>query len=308
MTQLRIATFNLKDFFDPRTDHERPIVEQKVRHVAELVRRADADVIGLQEVGSASLVERLVSKELAGAGYFPPHVGPGDRRGIGCAIVSRLPIVSSSIVAGDKLAFPRFSANDPEPFGTLPLRRPVVRLRVDAGAFGEVDVLTIHFKSRLAAALKDAAGQPVFDDTPRAIAEAHIRAWVMRSAEALHLRGVVDAILAENPVAKIAVVGDFNDSIDSLPVRTVRGGFAYVDPAKRLTSCAERVELDRRFSILHGGHKDLIDHILVSPALAAHLEGAAVLNETLRDHGPYKPDAPIEPDSDHAPVVAWFRA
>ena len=48
---LRIATFNLKDFFLARNEAETDVVEGKVANIAQNLRRADADVVALQEVG-----------------------------------------------------------------------------------------------------------------------------------------------------------------------------------------------------------------------------------------------------------------
>jgi len=47
----RIATFNLKDFFLPRSDAERSVAPGKLTNLAENLRRANADVVALQEVG-----------------------------------------------------------------------------------------------------------------------------------------------------------------------------------------------------------------------------------------------------------------
>jgi len=308
---LRVATFNLKDFFDPRSGGEVGIIEAKLASVATLLRQADADVVALQEVGSKTLVARLFDQELRDMGYGAAHLAPADRRGIGCGLVTRLPVLEAHVHAADRLPFPRFRADDPEPFaGGLPLRRPVPRLRVDAGELGVVDVLSVHFKSRLGAAMTDGQGNPIFDASPATIAEAHVRAAVLRVAEALHVRRIADALLSEGVAGPtdhaLCIMGDFNDSIESLSTSIVRGALYGVDPSRRLHSCSERVPEQRRFSILHGGARGLIDHVLVSSRLAERLSGSAILNEELRDHGPYVPDVPISPDSDHAPVLAWF--
>ena len=48
---LRIATFNLKDFFVPRSDAERSVAVGKFANISANLRRANADVVALQEVG-----------------------------------------------------------------------------------------------------------------------------------------------------------------------------------------------------------------------------------------------------------------
>lgn len=299
---MRIATFNLKDFFDPRTDDEQPIVEQKIQHVAELLRRARADVVGLQEVASDALLGRLVARELADLGYRTIHAGGRDRRGIGCAILSRLPVLSQSIAMSERISLPALPTSGSSI--EIAFRRPIPVLEVDAGVFGYVAFITVHFKSKLTTHLKDDAGEIIAPTTPRAIADGHVRSLLARMAEALFVREIVDEWLAKG--RRVVVLGDFNDTIDSYPVRIVAGDFPQVDPKARLTSCAARIPDALRFSILHGGTPDLIDHILVSEDLVEHIEDVLILNDALRDHGPYIADAPIAPDSDHAPVVAAF--
>src|SRR5687768_14939087 len=121
---LRLATFNLKDFFLPRAEPERPIVEAKVANVAKELRRANADVVALQEVGAPELVERLVENELKDLGYGAPVLGTQDKRGIRNAILSRFPIQWSQVHTAAALPFPKFVEGDPDPFpGRIPLRR-----------------------------------------------------------------------------------------------------------------------------------------------------------------------------------------
>ena len=147
----RIATFNLKDFFLPRNDAERSVAVAKFQSVAASLRRANADVVALQEVGEEQQLERLV-EAVADLGYEPPVVGSVDKRGIRCAILSRSPIQWSQVHSNKTLAFPRFVAGDPDPFAErIPLRRGIVHVRVEHDDIGEIDVLTAHFKSHLPA-------------------------------------------------------------------------------------------------------------------------------------------------------------
>lgn len=302
---MRIATFNLKDFFAPKTDVERAVAPIKLENVARDVLRADADVVALQEVGETEHLEAFLASHLAKAGYGAPVFGTADKRGIRCAILSRLPILWSQVHAAATLPFPRFFEADPEPFGArIPLRRGIPHVRVDGGSLGEVDILTAHFKSNLGAPMKRADGTEIDDPTPLGRAEASMRSLVQRAAEALFVRRVVDDVLAKSPDHAICVLGDLNDRAESLPVSIVRG---IGEPAGgTLRGCAELVEEARRFSCLHGGGPSLIDHVLVTERLRAALQRFEIFNEALRYHGPYVENAPPTPDSDHALCVATF--
>jgi endonuclease/exonuclease/phosphatase family metal-dependent hydrolase len=306
---LRLATFNLKDFFLPRRPGERAVVEAKIANVAANLRRANADVVALQEVGSPELLERLVQRELADLGYGAPVVGTEGRRGIRNAIVSRLPLLGSQVHTAEALPFPTFVEGDPDPFpGRIPLRRGVVHVRVDAGGgIGEVDVLTAHFKSGLPSARKTKDGATVPDETARDHGESAVRSLVQRAAEALYVRGLVDDVLRASPDGAVCVMGDLNDTAGSLPLRLVMGEA----PLSRwqLLSCTEDVAAERRFSCYHGGGASLIDHVLASPRLFRARKEVAIYNEALRYHGPFVEGAEdLCEDSDHALVTVLFDA
>ncbi|MBX3203940.1 MAG: endonuclease/exonuclease/phosphatase family protein [Labilithrix sp.] len=299
---LRIATFNLKDFFAARSEGENAVVEAKLSNVTASLRRARADIVALQEVGSLDLLDRLV-KALPELGYGAPVVGSEDRRGIRNAILSRLPVQWSQVHQAKALPFPRFVEGDPDPFaGRIPLRRGIVHVRVEAGALGEVDVLTAHFKSNLPAELKTGTGEPVPDATPHAVGESAVRSLVQRAAEALYVRALVDGIFAHSPDHAICVLGDLNDTLDSLPVRLVRG----IDTRSKhfLRAAVESIPEEGRYSAFHGGEETLIDHVLLSERLHRGLRHFEIHNEDLRYHGPHVDETPLTEDSDHALCVA----
>lgn len=299
---VRVATFNLKDFFEARREEERGTVEAKLTNVAESLRRARADVVALQEVGSVPLLERLVAL-VPELGYEAPVIGSEDRRGIRNVVLSRLPILWGQVHKAKSLPFPRFVEGDDEPFrDRIPLRRGIVHVRVEAGALGEVDVLTAHFKSGIPVEKKTPTGESIPDTTPHAVGESAVRSLVLRSAEALHVRGLVDAIFAHSPDHAICVMGDLNDTLESLPVRLVRG----IDTTSKhyLRAAVELLPEEARYSCHHGGEETLIDHVLLSERLHRALRHFEIHNENLRYHGPFSPDTPLTVDSDHALCVA----
>lgn len=308
---LRLATFNLKDFFLPRPgreEMERATVEAKLANVAANLRRADADVVALQEVGAPELLDRMLAGELAKMGYGPPVLGTADKRGIGNAVLSRLPVLWSQVHTASSLPFPALVEGDPDPFaGRIPLRRGVVHVRVDAGGgLGEVDVMTAHFKSNLPARLRDQDGRELPDTSLRGHGESAMRSLVQRAAEALYVRGLLDDILTVSPDHAVCLMGDLNDTVDSMPVRLLMG----VDARSRfrLYPVAGDVPEERRFSVFHGASRSLIDHMLLSERLHRARTRVEIFNEALRNHGPHVDGiTPLTEDSDHALVVAAFE-
>lgn len=318
-----VCTFNVKDFFPPDGDDGRALYERKVACLARLIAAANADVVALQEVGAEGVehaVRGLFVGSVADLSALNVMAGTPDERGICNVVVSRLPVIESEVYAPRAVGFPVFRAGDPAPFeGRLTLRRGVVRVRVAAEAIGPVDVIACHLKSKFPTPVLDACGLPLPEAetaplglSPKERAEADVLSLVCRLAEALFVREIADSVFARNPSAHVAVVGDLNDTLDSGPVKAIRAaGFRPDEPlGGALFPCTDVVELHRRFSILPGGSSEeageQFDHILVSSGLRARLTHARILNEELRDHGPYDPGAAPAFDSDHAPVVAYF--
>ena len=298
---LRVATYNVLNLFDGQSDADAKVLGAKIEFLAARISESEADVVGLQEIGSERLLEALVLSLQKHAPYNHRIVGTPDVRGIRNALISRAPFKSSRVLTSPQLDFPRFIESDPPPFGArLPLRRGVVHAEIDAGELGSVDVLVVHFKSGRGVPLRTAAGEPIAPLVSRDYGDAMVRALVFRSAEALFVRGAVDDLLAD-PKKKIAVIGDFNDVIDSVPVRIIRGGGPML-----LQSCTELVPKEQRYTVLHGGDRKMIDHLLVSSSLHDRLKMTRILNERLHDHDSGLIDAP-RADSDHALVVATFE-
>jgi endonuclease/exonuclease/phosphatase family metal-dependent hydrolase len=295
-----VATFNLKDFFPEPSD----AFEAKVAWTADVLRRIDADVVAMQEVGPPETLDALGAR--LGGGYPERVVGSADARGIRCAILSRARIVRSAVRTSDALPFPRFVVGDPPPFGErLPLRRGVVHARIDAGKIGEVDLFVAHFKSRRAVPLRDTDGNALWGDTSLSRAESDVRSMVWRSAEALFVRSLVDDVVAAEPDAKVVVAGDLNDVAGSATLAVVQGR---ADSPGALASCADVVPAAERFSIFHRGERSALDHLLVTAPLRARLSDARFVNDALREHPSAAADGSVAPtvDSDHAPFVARF--
>jgi endonuclease/exonuclease/phosphatase family metal-dependent hydrolase len=314
---LTLATFNVKDLLEPRSERARALLGLKLDWIARMVKACDADVMGLQEVGPPDLLDAVLTR-IGDPRYGTPVVGTADARGIRCALISRLPLLEACVHTADALPFPVFREGDPPPFGVrLPLRRGIVHARVEAPGLGPVDVLVAHFKSSRPVPARDPAGRELPSATAHMRAEGAVRSQVWRAAEALYVRNRVDEAMSRaGPDARVAVVGDLNDLPDSLVLRAVRG-----EGEGELYDCSVLVEPGERFSSLHEGRACQIDHVLASERLHARLETARFLNGDLREHAPVR-DTPlrdgggarasteeVEPptvDSDHAPLVTRF--
>jgi endonuclease/exonuclease/phosphatase family metal-dependent hydrolase len=129
-----------------------------------------------------------------------------------------------------------------------------------------------------------------------------------RLGEARVLRGIIDARLAREPDAKFVVLGDFNDTRDSAPIREIigRGKRKLFDtrPAERNgdTIHAEPPYYEPRnvsWTYFYGKDDEYsrIDYILLSPALKRNW----LANET---YAPAISNWGMA--SDHRPITAGF--
>jgi endonuclease/exonuclease/phosphatase family metal-dependent hydrolase len=286
---MRVATFNVKDLLLEQDGAPSPVFEAKVTWIAQEIARANVDLVGLQELGGQRAFEAL---RAALPGY-DGIMGTVDDRGIGCAILARVPLTQRAAHTTDTLPFPVFHAGDPPPFpGRLGLRRAIVEARF-ATPHGEVSVFCTHLKSNLPRRRvgNDGTDDPFVGSFSRG--EGHIRSAVVRAAEALYLRGLVDACEA----AHVVVLGDLNDDAKSLALKVLYGDR---ESATALSSCMFRVPEHKRYTTLHGGRPSAIDHILVTPGLREFITDANIRNGDLVDHPMPGPGIPVTVESDHA--------
>jgi endonuclease/exonuclease/phosphatase family metal-dependent hydrolase len=303
----RVATFNLKDFVAPSVQ-ERDRFTEKVRWTAELVASLLADVVAFQEIGEREWLDLLLNHEVLKGRY--PHVamGSADARGIRSVIVSSLPTFDARVHTADALPVPTLGQlAAPEFAEPIPLRRGVVEIEVRPEGFGSVRVITGHFKSR----------RPVLFESTRKerkraagrLTDAHLRSVFWRAAEATFMRTRIDKILDDGE-SHAVVLGDFNDTRDSVPLRLLRG-----QEPTALVDVTERLAAGRRYTSMHDGRREQIDHLLVSDSLNALCSGAGIENGHVRQH-PHVPNDKeiargasrprLEYDSDHAPIWAEF--
>jgi exonuclease III len=73
-----------------------------------------------------------------------------------------------------------------------------------------------------------------------------------------------------------------------------------------LTPVERTLPADLRFTVLHHGRPQMLDHILASRTLFAHLSGAEIHNEMLEDELVAYGRVERPPESLHAPVIAMF--
>ena len=113
-----------------------------------------------------------------------------------------------------------------------------------------------------------------------------------RTAQATALRGYINNLLAGDPNANIAVLGDFNGFTFERAIGALEAGGVLTDLNRLLAP-------EERYSFVFDGNAQALDHILVTAGLAANAQYDAVhLNSE-------QPDTPAR-GTDHDPQIATF--
>ncbi len=269
---LTIAGYNVLNLFDAYDDPYRDDGAGEAKPPAELVALAmsihavNADVLALAEVENRGVLERFNRNALADLGYKDVVLFEGnDNRGIDVAVLSRVPV---GPVTSHRHLRLLDTNGDPTQF-----QRDLLKVRLLPPGGEPFDLFVVHFKSKGG---DEDAGLPI------------------RQAEADAARKVFDELLKADPNAAFLVCGDFNDTLDSEPLKTLVGS-----GPTALTTFVKDLPADNRVTYNQKPYLSMIDFILASPAMAARYVPASCT---------ILPGSPQTTGSDHNPVVARFKA
>jgi endonuclease/exonuclease/phosphatase family metal-dependent hydrolase len=326
--RLRIATFNLENLDD--RPGLRTGIEERIRVLRPELLRLRADVLCLQEVNAQETGQgprtlaaldklldrtpyagfnRVVSKNRVGT-------GPADVHNL--VILSRLPVLAQRQYWHDFVPPPVWrmlsavpAAKEAEP---VIWDRPVLHatLALEGAAGGRpLHVFNLHLRAALAAFVPGQKQDSFTWNSVPGWAEGFFLTSLKRAGQALETRIAVDRIFDADAEAMIAVCGDFNAVARETPVRAIRAEEDDTgNPAlshRALVPLERSVPEPQRYSVLHGGERAMLDHLLVSRPMLAFYRGAEIHNEALEDElGAFATARPAA-ESFHAPVVAAFE-
>ncbi len=190
-----IATWNLENYLDQPTTKRRskPIAAKTNVHATLLELRAD--VIALQEMGSTNALSEL-RNALKRSGLDYPHWEHVHARDdeIHLAVLSRFPIAARRPHTNESFLI------DGRRFF---VKRGFAEVDIRVGTNYHFTLLAAHLKSKLQVAGADESS--------------------LRLNEARLLRRRVDAILSAKAESNLVVLGDFNDTEDSPPLKLILG-------------------------------------------------------------------------------------
>ena len=321
---MRLATFNLESLDDSAKSNVDFAARVAVLRPA--LERVDADIICLQEVNAQHIAgepERqlhALDRLLQGTRYadFYRATSSGSN-GRALADVHNLvtlsvyPITACTQIQNTLLAAPMHRAPGRAPTEQatpVSFDRPLLMTRHQLPDGKTLSVVNVHLRAPLASPVAGQKRGPFAWRSVGGWAEGFYLSALKREAQALELRLLVEELLATDPAALIAVAGDFNAEDWSATLRlaiAAEEDLGAADLASHSLIVLDRaLPADRRWSVLHHGRPQMLDHILASRALYGHFRAIEVHNEGLGDEALGYGKALHSAASYHAPAVAAF--
>ena len=189
-------------------------------------------LVGVCEVEDKVVVRKLTEEtSLYKLGYRFIHRESPDTRGIDVALLYREERFTPTEIKTLRVSMPRGKKT-----------RDILYVKgVETATRDTLHVLTVHWPSKGGGEQASLPG---------------------RIAAARTLTGTTDSILAVSPAARIVVMGDFNDTPLSKPLLAAT--------CSGLTDLAIPLALAHKGTLRYQGNWEIIDHFLVSDALAKH--------------------------------------
>ena len=270
---LRIGTYNVENLFDQVDDPalsgefddmKEPTTDARCRALAKTILEIDADVLCVQEVESRECLAWFNETYLGDRRYpYIASIDAGYNRGVEQAVLSRVPIESARVYLGEDRIVTDMrdrctdaaakelggSWSPPSKAPSEVFQRSPLRVDLRSATGYEMTVFVVHFK----------AGGRDFAQH--------------RELEALQVEAFVSDVLAANPDANVAVLGDFNATPGDMAAKALRRSAGRAGEQGMASAYDWRAEKDNpKYRFTHASER-AIDYILMSGGLAADCVG-----------------------------------
>jgi len=319
---MRLATFNIESLdVGPKAHVD---LATRIAVLQPVLDRLAADVLCLQEVNGQKVPgqkERqllALDRLLEGTRYrdYSRAIASAGRSGVAdvhnIVTLSRFPIVSHREILHDfvpalgPIGVVRGAAPEEVRFD-----RPLLLTEIGVPVGASLHVINAHLRAPLASAVAGQKSGPFAWRSVGGWAEGFFLSALKRDAQALELRLLVEELLRGDAARLIAVAGDFNAPDPStallIAVAPEEDLGASELAANALVVLDRAIPADRRWSILHHGRPQMVDHILASRMLYGRFRRVEVHNEWLGDEALGYGKGLHSAASYHAPVVAEFE-
>lgn len=323
---MRIATFNLESLdLPPRAVTPIEVRAEALRPALERLR---ADILCLQEINGQHIPGKrkrellALDRVLEGTRYAGYHrvatTGASAQGGVAdvhnLVTLSRYPVRAHREIL-HALVDPllrRAITSVPRPAEAVAVRfdRPLLQTDIDLPGGQLLTVINLHLRAPLASSVAGQKLEPFVWKTVGGWAEGYFLSAMRRAGQALELRLALEQAFDAEPHALIAVAGDFNAEDHEVPLKIVVGAEEDTGNAelssRSLVLLDRAMPADRRWSVLHHGRPQMLDHILASRALHARFTSIEAHNEMLSDELVGYARHAQSSGSSHAGLVAEF--
>ncbi len=315
---MRIATFNVENLDEGGS----PTLADRIPVLRVPLSRMNADIICFQEVHGQNrpgadrdihaLRSLLVDTPYDDWNIEFTRTSQGQAyRYRNLVTVSRYPIVDSHSYNRDLLSnslqYNLVSDTDDEA-KNVRWERPIFHTEHQLPDGRSLHVINLHLKSRRPISIESQQINAYTWRTVSGWAEAFFVSSMKRVGQSLETRILIDQLFDADPDAMIVVCGDLNAHSDEVPIEAISGRVENTgnrDLIHRVMLPTENsVPESLRFSYIHQGKRNLLDHMLVSRSLLHGFKGAEIYNEGLHDESVAFASDTKYPESDHAAFVA----
>lgn len=323
---MRIATFNLESLdLPPRAATPIEVRADALRPALERLR---ADILCLQEINGQHIPGKkkrelvALDRVLEGTRYAGYHriatSGIGTKASVAdvhnLVTLSRYPFRAHREIL-HALVDPlrrRAITSVPRDAEAVAVRfdRPLLQADIDLPGGQRLTVINLHLRAPLASNVAGQKLEPFVWKTVGGWAEGYFLSAMRRAGQALELRLALEQAFDAEPHALIAVAGDFNAEDHEVPLKIVAAAEEDTGNAelssRALVMLDRAIPADRRWSVLHHGRPQMLDHILASRALNALFTSIEAHNEMLSDELVAYARHSRSSGSYHAGIVAEF--
>lgn len=313
---LSVATFNLRNFFDPIDDPDKsdsvvsgPEYLRRLKKIATAIHAALGEpvLIALQEVENRDVLADLVSRtELNSAYGLILEEGP-DERGIDVALLYRQD--RARVISYEQRQGCTALTDGLGPDGNGDVIHPANKLSCDTNEDGILDGNRLFSRPPLVAQVEfypdhcldamefffiinhwKSKGDDVGDvqfTLPRRVEQGDFVARLYQE------------IVALRPHARVIVLGDLNDYPASQPLERLK--------QVGLRNLIAEIHPEERYTYLYQGISQVFDHILVNASVGDLFQVVVPLHFNADYAEIYsQSEADFLRTSDHDPIVAWF--
>ena len=273
--EISVMTWNVENLFDTNPPHPSdppmPLPEEyalDLGKVAATITAAGApDVVALQEVENIEVLQAIAAQGELAPYAYQPVLEEGT---------DQRGIDVGYLVRSDRVEVVevRQYAENQGVFSRPPL---LLRVRPKAGG-ADLYLINNHFTSMSGG---------VEESEPRRVLQAQGNL------------SIVEELREADPNAAVAVLGDLNAFYQSAPIDVLRSG--------GLTHALEKVAPEQRYTYIHEGESQVLDHVLVTDALWQRIARVEILHINSDFPPPLPGETSPSGKSDHDPVVVIFR-